>query len=85
MQRGQGRGGAGSGQQRASAHLARRPGRGDSVVFVVEGIVVAGAVALPLCQSPLCWRDMGTNLVGQLRWWWVVEEGAGAGAPAVEC
>ena len=31
---------------------------------MVEGIMLVDAVALPLCQSPQCWRDMGTNLVG---------------------
>lgn len=34
--------------------------------------MLANIVALPLCQSPLGWRDVGTNL--GLLWW----EGAGA-------
>lgn len=47
---------------------------------MIEGIELVRAVALPLCQSPLCWRDLGTNLVGLL-WLWVE---AGEVAPAVE-
>jgi hypothetical protein len=81
VQRGQSRGRTRSGQQGASAHLIGRPGRAQAVLFVVEGIDLAAAIALPMCQSPLCWRAVDTNLVDLL--WWGGE--AGAVVLVVEC
>lgn len=62
MQRGQGGSRRGSGQQRGPTQLVRGT-RGDGAVLLVEeGIVLSNVVALPLCQSPLSWRNLGTNL-----------------------
>jgi hypothetical protein len=49
---------------------------------VVEGIVEVAGSGFLLCQSPHCWRDLGTDLVGLLRCWVaaVGEEGALAAA-----
>jgi hypothetical protein len=56
-----GSGGCG-GQQGRATQLVRSTRRHGAVLLVEEGIVLADVVALPLCQSPLSWRAVGTNL-----------------------
>lgn len=65
MQRSKGGGRSGSWQERASAQkFVCRAWFADAVIVVVEGVQVACAVALPMCQSPLLVERRGHQPCG---------------------